>query len=204
MDAGRPGALVLKGQPVRAGEASAGEENLFLSRLHRYAMDRSFILRRSAAWSRRLLRAGKVPLADHFELRPYRQKYSEKDALGMEITTRLIARLGRTARSQGMKFLLVEGLYRPAVEKSLQDDVVQAYGAVFDFNRVTDSLSRFCRRSGIAFLSLPAAARSENVPASTMMHPEDYLHLNGEGIRFFSRAVARKLKALGWTDALID
>jgi lysophospholipase L1-like esterase len=203
-DAGRPGGLVLKGQPVRTGEASEGKKNLLLRRMHGHVMDRSFILRRSAAWGRRLLHGGKVPLADHIELRPYRKQYGEEDALGLEITTRLIARLDRTARSEGMKFLLVEGLYRPAVEKSLQDEIVQAYGAVFDFDRVTDALARFCRRSDIAFLSLPAAARSGNAPVSALMHPEDFIHLNGEGIRFFSRAVAGKLKSLGWTDALID
>ena len=36
------------------------------------------------------------------------------------------------SRSHGMKFLLVEGLYRPAVDRGLQEDMTAAYGDLFE------------------------------------------------------------------------
>jgi hypothetical protein len=155
-------------------------------------------------FSRHLLRKHRVPLASHFELRPYKKIYDEEDTRGLEITTRLISRLDRTARPRGMRFLLVEGLYRPAVDRGLQKEIIGAYGDLFDFRQVSARLADFAQKSGIAFLSLPEAVEARHLPVENLMHREDFIHLNREGIRFFSQAVVEKLNALGWLKALVD
>lgn len=203
-DSGDNGGLILKGCPVPEPGEPGGAGKGFRRSLSRSVLDRSFILRRLMVFFRKALRKNRVPLDAHFELRPYKKIYDEEDTRGLDITTRLIFRLNQTARAKEMKFLLVEGIYRPAVDRGLQEELIEAYGDRFDFSQISRRLGCFAEKNGIAFLSLPEAVEARQAPVRDLMHREDYIHLNREGIRFFSHAVAEKLKALGWLEGPVD
>jgi len=203
-DPGRPPALVLRGYPVPKPEGTGSGRKGFLRALAGGLMDRSFVFRRSMLFYKHLFSKRSVPLSSHFELRPYKTVYDVEDETGIEVTTRLIYLMNQLARSNGMKFLLVEGLYRPAVDGDIQKEIIETYGDLFDFHQVTRRLENFAQKNGIPFLSLPGAARAQNVKAAALMHPEDYIHLNRAGIRFYARAVVGKLEDLDWLEAPVD
>lgn len=151
-------------------------------------------------WARR--RGSELaPPRPHSDIRPYRSNYSEDDKRGMEITTRLIDRLGSFARARRMKLLVVEGIYRPAWDDRAKSRLIDYYGDIFDFDRVTRTLQSHCLSNDIAFLSLPVRMNERGLRPSDLMHRQDNMHLDSRGVRFFAEEVAEKLAALGWIEA---
>jgi lysophospholipase L1-like esterase len=110
----------------------------------------------------------------------------------------LVSALRDYVESRGMKFLLVEGIYRPIIDDHMRSTVTKKYGEVFDFDKVSEILKAHCDSNQIELLSLPELAKIRNITASDIMHAEDNLHLDARGIRFFAEAVVEKLNALGW------
>ncbi len=141
-----------------------------------------------------------VPLDDHFELRPYKTVYDEEDSRRMEITTRLIALMRDFVESRGGRFLVVEGVYKPVLDPRWQRRIVRQYGDVFDCDRVSRTLDEFCRERGIEFLSLSRLVRERDLAVSDLMHADDTVHLNREGIQFYAGAVVDKLRSLEWIE----
>lgn len=105
--------------------------------------------------------------------------------------------LNQLTREIGAKFWLVEGVYRPALPGVMQDEVIQAYGTIFDFNKMTKTLKEFSSKEGIEFLSLPEIVKEQNIPASTLMHQEDTMHFDHNGIHLYATNVVSKLRSLG-------
>lgn len=201
IDLSNPEGLTLEGYPVPKKPASK-DVGLF-QRFKRYSLvyrklDFGWRLARSRVG--RPVVAQSVPLEEHFELRPYKKDYDAEDKLRMVITTRLIGLMADFIESQGMKFLVVEGLYKPVLDEQWRKLVVRQYGDVFDFDKVSSILDDFCAREGINFLSLPRIVEQRDARVSDFMHYDDTLHLNEEGIRFYSGAVVEKLRSLGWIE----
>jgi lysophospholipase L1-like esterase len=140
-------------------------------------------------------------LQHHFELRPYKQLYDSEDHRRMEITTRIISLLDDFIKKNGMKFLIVEGLYKPVLDKEKQREIITLYGDQFDFDKVSRLLSEHTRKTRIPFLSLPRRLKDQDIDVNSLMHPEDSMHLNRKGIQFFAQAVVAKLKSLQWVDS---
>ena len=201
LDPTTPNGLVVTGYPIARTAVSQD-----LGIMDRYK--RGSLVYRKLDFGLRLIKASlgqstpvrSVPLAEHFELRPYKKIYDREDSRRMEITLRLIAMLRDFAQSQKMKFLLVEGLYKPVQDEWSQKRIIREYGEVIDFAKVTTLLGDFCRAERIAFLSLPTAIDSRGVAVSTLMHPDDAMHLNAAGIRLYSEVVVEKLRALKWVE----
>jgi hypothetical protein len=135
---------------------------------------------------------------DHVELSPLKIEYDDIDSEGIRLTLRLVSALRDYVESRGMKFLLVEGIYRPIIDDHMRSTVTKKYGEVFDFDKVSEILKAHCDSNQIELLSLPELAKIRNITASDIMHAEDNLHLDARGIRFFAEAVVEKLNALGW------
>jgi len=145
------------------------------------------------------------PLDDHFELRPFKRIYDAEDEKRMEVLRRIVGALAGYARGQGIRLLLVEGLYRPALDSEMRQQVVGAYGDQFDFDKVSANLASVSAEFGIEFLSLPRLARNRALDAKTLMHREDTMHLNREGVKFYADAVAERISKLGWlTEAAVS
>ncbi len=141
-----------------------------------------------------------TPLESHFELRPYKRHFDAEDRRRTEISLKLVAALDKVVKNQGMKFLVVEGLYRPAQDESCRQRLTGIYGDIFEFDRVTQSLLDFTQEHGIAFLSLPRLLQGSDLQVSALMFKRDNMHFNREGIQFYCRAVADKLRSLQWLD----
>lgn len=201
LDPTTPNGLVVTGYPIAMKPAS---QNLGV--IDRYK--RRSIVYRKLDFGLRLIKASlgqsspvrSVPLEAHFELHPYKKIYDSEDSRRMEITLGLIAMLRDFAQSQGMKFLLVEGLYKPVQDEWSREQIIREYGEVFDFDNVTTALGDFCGTERIAFLSLPRAIENRGVAVSTLMHPDDTMHLNAAGVRLYSEVVVEKLRSLQWVE----
>jgi len=139
-----------------------------------------------------------TPLEFHFELRPYQKVYQSEDHRRMELTIRIISLLKDFIESRRMKLLVVEGLYRPVVDEKTERRLVQIYGDKFDFDQVSRILAEHMRKTQTAFLSLPRQLKQQKIDVSGLMRPEDALHLNKDGIQFYSQAVVAKLRSLHW------
>jgi lysophospholipase L1-like esterase len=138
------------------------------------------------------------PLETHFELRPFKRAYDADDERRLELEKRLIAAFANYSRDHKIHFLLVEGLYRPALDETMRQLVVDIYGDQFDFDRISRVLSEHSAVTGYDFLSLPRLVRERGMDVRALMHPEDTMHLNAEGVRVFSAAVVEKIQALRW------
>jgi len=189
--------LRLEGYPVRM---SPPREKSFKKRLRPY----SFIYRKLALARRKitlwLYPESKeiMPLEEMFELSPFKRIYGPEEEEGMEITLRLISRLDSFCRERGIKFLLVEGVYKPALDSSMKKTIIGRYGDRFDFNKVSEILERHCAERGIAFLSLPERIMARKMDVREIMHREENIHLDRRGIQVFSDEVIGKLHELGW------
>jgi hypothetical protein len=139
-----------------------------------------------------------TPLSDHFELRPYKTSYDAVDSERMNLTLALVGELDQFARSRGIRFLVVEAIYRQAYDDEARAGILATYGDQFDFDKVTRTLAAYAEERGIPFLSLPERGRAQGVPIEDIMHPEDNLHLNGVGNRLFARWLYEELNTLGW------
>ena len=199
LDEIQEGGLRLEGYPIRmVSNYERMDKYKGLKRI-------SFIYRTLRSFARQMkdrgiLRNEIVPLESHFELLPYKRDYDYSDKTKMEITKRIIGKMAAFVESQDMKFLFVEGLYKPALDPRLQACVVDRYGDLFAFDKVSSLFSEFAAEEGIPFLSLPRKVQEKELGVSTLMHPSDQMHLNSEGIRLYAESIAEKLAELGWLD----
>ena len=141
-----------------------------------------------------------VPPPPHFELAYFKREYTERDRGRMDLTLALISKLDEFVTGRGMHFLVVEGIYKSMASSKKRRGVTGVFGDQFDPDKVSAILDDYCRREGIAFLSLPRAAAADGVEPSTLMHTRDNLHLDAAGVRFYARQVADKLQNLGWVE----
>jgi lysophospholipase L1-like esterase len=139
-----------------------------------------------------------VPLETHLELRPYKRVYDAEDERRLELLRRLITAFATYSRERGIHFLLVEGIERPVLDEIQRAEVLKIYGDQFDFDRVTRALEEHSAATGYEFLSLPRLVRERGLDVRKLMHPQDTMHLNAEGVRLFSTAVIERIRALGW------
>ena len=63
---------------------------------------------------------------------------------------------------------------------------------------MTRLLKAFSEEEEIPFLSIQDEVKRRDLQIADIMHPEDYVHLNTEGIRLYTDWVLKKLKFLGW------
>ncbi|MEX2150363.1 MAG: SGNH/GDSL hydrolase family protein [Steroidobacteraceae bacterium] len=196
LDPDSPGGIRLQGMPIR-GERL--QEEIWWRELP----ERSFTLRqlKYAVFGMGSHFRTDVPLAEHPELRPFRRAYDAEDERRKELLERLVAAFANFSREHGARFLLVEGLARPVLDKEQRARVLEIYGDVFDFGRVTRAFEAHSARAGYEFLSLPGLVRKRGLEVGDLMHPHDTMHLNAEGARVFSAAVVERLRALGWIEA---
>jgi lysophospholipase L1-like esterase len=196
LDPDSPGGIRLEGVPVR-GEPPQ-EETWW-----RELPERSFTLRqvKYAAFGMGSHFRTDIALEDHPELRPFQRAYSAEDERRQDLLERLVAAFAEFSRERGIRFLLVEGLARPVLDEEQRARVLEIYGDVFDFRRVTRALAAHSAREGYEFLSLPELVREQGLDVRDLMHPHDTMHLNAEGARVFSAAVIDRLRTLGWIEA---
>jgi len=193
LDPDAPGGIRLQGMPIRGERGtqepwprSLLEESFTLRQLKYLTLGRGTFLRTHE------------PLETHFELRPFKRDYDAEDEYRLELLERLIASFAAHARAHHENLLLVEGLYRPALDDAMRREVVDIYGDRFDFDRLTRALDEHSTREGYEFLSLPRLVREHGLDVRQLMHREDTMHLNAEGVRLFSTAVIERIRALGW------
>jgi len=194
-----PHGIRLSGTPVQ-GERTPPEPWL------RRVLEQSFTLREvkyAAMGVIPQLRVN-VPLEEHFELRPFKRVYDQEDERRMTLQKKLLAAFAAEARERNIHLLLVEGLYRPALDESMRQQVLEAYGDQFDFDRVSRALADLSASEGIEFISLPGIVRERGMDVRDLMHPEDTMHLNAAGVRLFASAVADRIRALGWLDDAVE
>lgn len=141
-----------------------------------------------------------VPLESHFELRPFKRNYDAEDQRRMDLQRRLLAAFAAEARARDIQLLLVEGLYRPALDQAMRQQVLDAYGDQFDFDKVSRMLADMSDGNGIEFISLQRMVRDRKMDVRGLMHPEDTMHLNAMGVKFFASAIAERITAKHWLD----
>lgn len=193
LDSSAPRGISLKGLPVRRPPPVPKS-------WLRDLPEQSFMLRNLkylVAGTGTHLRAN-IPLEDHFELRPFKRTYDAEDERRFELEKRLLAAFASFSHERGIHFLLVEGLYRPALDDAMKRLVVDAYGDQFDFDKISRVLSEHSVDMDYPFLSLPRLVRERGLDVRRLMHPEDTMHLNAEGVKVFSAAVVDKIRELGW------
>jgi len=192
-----PDRLLLQGYPVEVKPPSSNAEYFSVRGVSAFLSKYSFLFRNSKSLLGNMS-GHKISIEKHFELRPYLKSYNENDTKRMHITLKNISMLNNFVKENGMKFLLIEGLYRPALPGKMQDKVTEQYGEIFDFNKVSKILENFSAKQGIAFLSLPKIVKEQKVPAPGLMYKEDTMHLNRDGISLYAVSVVNKLHSLGW------
>jgi lysophospholipase L1-like esterase len=199
LDQNSPSGLILKGYPLKVPLYKES----FRKKITDFLVERSFIFRKFRLAKRRLFsRNSYRHLEDNFEMRLYKRTYNGADENRMEVTTRLISLLSDFTRERGMRFLVVEGLYRPVLDADQQALFIKRYGNVFDFEKVTNLLEGHCAKNKIEFLSLQKIIKAKNIKPSSLTHRSDNMHLNKLGIQLYVEAVADKLRSLGWLDDL--
>jgi lysophospholipase L1-like esterase len=195
LDSEAPQGIRLEGVPVRREPPSNSSS-------WRGVLEQSFTLRRLKYLVDGFgthLRTD-ASLEDHFELRPFKRSYDAEDERRLELETRLLAAFARFSREHNTHFLLVEGLYRPALDEEMTQRVVRRYGDQFDFDKVSRLLSEHSSVEGYEFLSLPRLVRERRMDVRDLMHPEDTMHLNAKGVREFAAAVVERIRDRGWLD----
>ena len=193
LDADAPDGLRVEGYPIRWPPP---QTEFWLRRL----LGQSFTLRhvKYLLTGIRTHLHTQVPLEEHFEVRPYKRAYNAEDERRMTLLKKLISAMRAFTRERDIEFLFVEGVYRPALDGSLRQEVLDAYGDQFDFDRVTSTLSNYSLESGIEFLSLQRLVQSREIDIQEILHPEDTMHLNKRGVEFFASAIRDKIRDLGW------
>jgi lysophospholipase L1-like esterase len=195
MDSDSPNGIRVQGYPLRWEPA---EEDFWLHQV----LEKSFTLRHIkylVAGIKTHLRT-EVPLDEHFELRPYKRVYDVEDEHRAELLKKLISAMHRFTRERDIEFLLVEGVYKPALDTPLRQQVLDAYGDQFEFEKVTELLSNFSKDAGIEFLSLQNMVRSGSIDIDQIMHVEDTMHLNSKGVELFASEIADRVRTLGWLE----
>jgi len=131
-------------------------------------------------------------------LRPYKKEYNSDDENRFKLLLALIREMKSFLDTQGVRFLLVEGVYGNVLDPTRMAWSTENYGDVFDPEKVTRLLKEFSEREEISFLSIQDEVKRRGIPITDIMHPEDYVHLNADGIKLYSDWVLEKLKSLGW------
>jgi lysophospholipase L1-like esterase len=196
LDSDAPRGIRLEGVPVRGVPPSNSSR-------WRGVLEQSFTLRRI-----KYLIDGfgthlrtEAPLEDHFELRPFKRSYDAEDERRLELEKRLLTAFASFSKEHNTHFLLVEGLYRPALDEEMTQRVVRTYGDQFDFDKVSRLLSEHSSVEGYEFLSLPRLVRDRRIDVRELMHPEDTMHLNAKGVSYFAAAVIERIRARGWLES---
>jgi lysophospholipase L1-like esterase len=204
---GEPGGLSLEGYPIefrpsldRQGVGSTLRNYSFVYRTLEEAVPRLGYLTRRLVKGTDSNKGAHLPLTSHFELRPYKKIYDSDDHRRMEVTLKIVSLLSDLVRANGMRILVVEGIYSPVLDENRQKELVQIYGDEFDFEKVTRILENHTEENGIAFLSLPRVITERQITVRELMYRSDSVHLNREGILFYSHAVVDKLRSLHWVD----
>jgi lysophospholipase L1-like esterase len=198
IDPDSPDRLLLENFPIRF-EVASNKDNPKLRAVDDFLKTKSFLYRRSRGLLMDLI-GYHYPLDTHFELRPYKRAYDDEDCRRMELTLRLIRELKQSVENRGMRFLLVEGIYRPELDAVMRKRLAEEYGDIFDFERVARELETYSSENRIEFLSLPKVARDQGIEASELMHNEDNMHLDRRGIRLFAASIVDRLRKLGWLE----
>ena len=81
----------------------------------------------------------------------------------MQITLGIISLLDNFVKSKGIKFLLVEGVYKPAFEKKSKSRFIKVYGNKFDFEKVTKIIENHAQKNNIEFMSLPTIIKERKI-----------------------------------------
>jgi lysophospholipase L1-like esterase len=193
IDADAPNGLRVKGYPIRSEPV---EKDFWL----RILLEKSFTLRHTKYFIAGIethLRT-QVPLDEHFELRPFKRTYDIEDQHRINLLKHLISSMHQFTRDKGIEFLLVEGVYKPALDTPLRRQVLDAYGDQFDFNKVSGLLSDYSKEAGIEFVSLPSLMRSRGIAIDQILHAEDTMHLNREGVELYASVISQRIRDLGW------
>ena len=198
IDSDNPDRLLLRNFPAKR-EPATREDNPKLRAIDDFLKAKSFLYRKSRGLLKGLI-SYRYPLKTHFELRPYLKTYDDEDRRRMDICLRLIRDLKMSVEERGMRFLLVEGIYRPVLDEEMRDRLVKVYGDIFDFSRLTRTLKAYSSEQGIEFLSLSEIASDKGIDALELMHSEDNMHLDRRGIHLFAASVAGRLRELGWLE----
>ena len=189
--------LVVDGYPIERPLKNDDSERFSVRSLDEFLKQTSYIYRRLRPLIKHM--SGYVgPLESYVLFAPFKRTYSDKDNAGVEITLRIISEMKEYVESQGMKFMMVEGVSHPSVDEKMQSEVVEVFGDNFDWDKVTNILEEYSTANNIEFLSLPQLAKSKGIPITEIMHDEDYWHLDKNGIRFYAKLLVDKLDALGW------
>jgi hypothetical protein len=200
LDAGAPRGIRLEGIPVHSRPPAAAGSSI------RHLLEQSFVLRtlkyRFAGIGTQF--RADVPLDDHLELRPFKRNYNAEDQRRLELEKRLLRAFAEDARERNIRFLLVEGLYRPALDDAMRRVVFDAYGDIFDFDKMSRIFTEHSVASGYDFLSLPRLVRERRIGVRGLMHPEDAMHFNAPGVRLFADAVVERIRQRRWLDDVLD
>lgn len=139
-----------------------------------------------------------MPLEGQTDLRPYKKIYNAEEKYWWELFNALILEMKELLDRQGVRFLLVEGVYGNVLDPKRMEWSTNNYGDVFDSEKVTRLLKEFSEQEEIPFLSIQDEVNSRGIPITDLMNPEDYVHLNASGISLYSKFVLEKLKSLDW------
>jgi lysophospholipase L1-like esterase len=195
IDPGAPDGIRVQGYPLRWEPL---EKDFWLHKL----LEKSFTLRHLkylVAGIKTHLRT-EVPLDEHFELRPYKRTYDVEDEHRTELLKKLILAMKNYTRERDIEFLLVEGVYKPALDTPLRQRVLDAYGDQFDFEKVTGLLHDYSKETEIEFLSLQSLVSSHDIDINEIMHSEDTMHLDKRGVELFASVIAERIQELGWRE----
>ena len=206
LDPKNPDSLILLDFPFPNENEILSGENVFstpLERLHHTLARMSFFYRKASMLLTRhpmgyFYRS--LNLEDQVELTPYKKVYGPEDDYRMKLFFALIREMKAMLDERNVGFLLVEGVYGNVLDPDRKAWIVQEYGDVFDFGKVTRLMDDFTRENGIQFLSVQDKMQERHIPISDVMHPEDYVHLNAEGVRLYSDWVLEKIRSLGWVN----
>jgi lysophospholipase L1-like esterase len=199
LDDDAPGGIRVQGYPVRWPPPTPESRLLKV-------LEQSFTLRQVKyllAGIRTHLRT-QLPLEEHLELRPFKRTYNAEDERRMTLMKRLISAMHAYTRERDIEFMVVEGVYRPALDESLRQQVLDSYGDQFDFDKVSRTLSDYSEESNIPFLSLQRLIQSRDIRIHEILHPEDTMHLNKKGVELFASSIAEKIRELGWMNGVAN
>jgi len=195
IDPDAPNGLRVKGYPLRS---EPFEKDFWL----RILLEKSYALRHIkyfVAGIKTHLRT-QVPLDEHFELRPFKFIYDVEDERRISLLKSLISAMHEFTREREIKFLLVEGVYKPALDTPLRQQVLDAYGDQFDFDKVSRLLGDYSKEAGIEFLSLQSLVPSRDIEIDQILHSEDTMHLNRKGVELYASVISERIRELGWQE----
>lgn len=207
IDESQPHQLRLQGYPIELPKPPDAYSQPFLTRLNRTLVNHSLVYRKAGMFFTRYILnhfkdkkpAGPaVRLEDHWGLRPYKKEYNQEDEKRWQLMKALILRLNEFVSDEGKKFLFVQGLDKPQLSERRRQLMVQTYGDVFDFEKISKKLHALCIENDIPYLDMAKVVRTKNVSVDELMHPVDDNHFNNTGAVFYAECVVERIDSLGW------